>query len=82
MRLEHYQLREGDIAAMLQKRIWPNTQEYDWLSGFVLFTPRSGFSSTDDKMHLKLYINPGTYRPVTKSLMAIFNENVQYHLNL
>lgn len=82
MRLEHHHLGEGDIAAMLQKSIWPNTQDYDWLSGLVLFTPRSGFSPTDDKMHLKLYANPGTYRPVTNSLIAIFNENAQYHLSL
>jgi hypothetical protein len=82
MRLEHNQLGEGDIAAMLQNRIWPNEQEYDWLSGLVLFTPRSGFSPTDDKMHLKLYQNPKTYRPVTNSLMAIFNGTAQYHLNL
>jgi hypothetical protein len=82
MRLEHNQLGEGDIAAMLQKRIWPNEQEYDWLSGLVLFTPRSGFSPKDNKMSLKLYSNPKTYRPVTNSLMAIFNGTAQYHLNL
>jgi hypothetical protein len=82
MRLEHHQLGVGDIAAMLQKRIWPNEQEYDWLSGLVLFTPRSGFSPTDDNMYLKLYPNPRTYRPVTNSLMAIFNGTAQYHLNL
>lgn len=72
MKLEHYQLGEGDIANMLQKRIWPNEKEYNWLSGVVLFTTRSGFSLSDSNVHLTLYPNPKTFRPVSNSLMEIF----------
>jgi hypothetical protein len=72
MKLEHNQLGEGDIADMLQKRIWPNEKEYDWLSGVVLFTTRSGFSPSDSNVHLTLYPNPKTFRPVSNSLMEIF----------
>lgn len=72
MKLEHDQLGEGDIADMLQNRIWPNEKEYDWLSGMVLFTARSGFSLSDSNVHLTLYLNPKTLRPVYNSLREIF----------
>lgn len=73
IRLEHDQLGEGDIAAMLQERIWPNEEQYNWLSGMVIFTPRSGFSTTDIKGHLSLYPNHKTFRPVNKFLREVFN---------
>lgn len=76
MRLEHDQLGEGDVAAMLQERIWPNEKEYSWLSGMMIFTPRTGFSTSDIKGHLSFYPNPKTFRPVSNSLLAVFKETV------
>lgn len=75
MRLEHDQLGEGDIVTMLQERIWPNEEEYSWLSGMLLFRPRSGFSALDDKACLSFYQNPKTFRPVSDFFRAIFNGN-------
>ncbi|HEX6778703.1 MAG TPA: hypothetical protein VF099_10915, partial [Ktedonobacterales bacterium] len=81
MRLEHDQLGAGDIVAMLEERIWPNKEEYDWLTGVALFQPRKGFQTSDESMNLTLYPNPYTIRPMTDSLLALFNGTATFHSN-
>lgn len=73
MRIEHYQLGAGDILAMLEERIWPNKEAYDWLTGVALFQPRQGFQTSDKSMGLHLFLNPHTNRPMTESMLALFN---------
>ena len=81
MRVENKELGEGDIAAMLRVRIWPNKNEYDWLSGMVLFTPIHGFSLAEDNVaYLKHYPNPNAACPPTDALMKMFNGEATFHL--
>jgi hypothetical protein len=74
LQLEYNHLIEKEIANLLYERIWTNKKEYDWLSGLILFTPRSCFQPSDPDSQMVLYPNPHTYRPITPSLKTIFND--------
>lgn len=66
MRLEHNQIGEGDIKAMLNERFWPN-----WLTGLALFTPRQGYIPGNHQARLIWHFNPQSFRPATASLIDI-----------
>lgn len=70
MRLEHNQIGEGDIAAMLNERIWPN-DDYNWLTGLTLFIPRFKYDPENFISKLIWYFNPRSIRPATPSLKNI-----------
>ena len=72
LRLENDLLAEMDIATLLHQRIWPNEEEYNWLSGLLIYTPRSGFLLPNERDRMGLYANPKSYRPVTASISALF----------
>jgi hypothetical protein len=77
LRIDHSNVIESEIASLLRQRIWPNEKEYDWLSGLVIFTPRSNFSPSDIGDRMILYPNPRTYRPITPSVIALFDNTLQ-----
>ena len=55
---------------MLYERIWPN-EDYNWLTGLVLFFPRAGYSPNDRIPALKWFFNPQSVRPASNLLKEI-----------
>lgn len=70
--LKHEQLYESDINLLLQNRIWPNKGDYSWLSGLLIFTPRTHFLPSAPNDRMTLCLNPYADNPVAASLRNAF----------
>lgn len=55
--IAHHELTSPEILRMVQERIWPN-QQYEWLSGILLYAPRVGFSPKDKPDQMYTLMNP------------------------
>ncbi|HEX2912170.1 MAG TPA: hypothetical protein VH186_15275 [Chloroflexia bacterium] len=64
-------LTEKLLLKLIERRLWSNSR-FNWLSGIVLFKPRSGFQLTDSAPALLLSSNPNARFPANRELLAYF----------
>jgi hypothetical protein len=76
----HYRLQGRGLVQMIEQDIWTK-QDYQWMTGIILFTSRQGFGSTDEAPRLEYSLNPNADCPASEELKSLFDGTVQFHLN-
>lgn len=71
MKPGHYRLQGVGLFKLIQESIWSD-DDFDWISGIILFTSRQGFKNTDSSNEYIFFLNPNAVCPIDKSLEEIF----------
>ena len=71
MKPGHYRLQGNQIFQIIGKHIWSH-DDFNWISGIVVFTSRQGFKYTDSSNEYIFFLNPNATCPVDKSLEEKF----------
>jgi hypothetical protein len=80
VKLGHWRLIGDGLIRKIQQHIWTD-EDYDWITGIVLFTPREGFFLSDAGPRLILCPNPKARYKASDSLLSIFNRTGQFHFD-
>jgi hypothetical protein len=78
IKIGHQVITTENLLNAIHEHIWPE-DDYRWITGIVLFTPRQGFLQTDKDADLKLSINPRAKYPISDSFLSIFTQGTQFH---
>ena len=78
MKPGHYRLQGNELFKLIEQNIWSN-DDFDWISGIILFTSRQGFKSTDSINDYTFFFNPKAVCPVNESVTGKFQLRVRGH---
>lgn len=74
IKLGHWGITVDDMLRTLREYIW-RKDDYRWITGIIIFTPRQGFLRTDNRANLMLSTNPRAKYPAFESLTSLFRDN-------
>lgn len=72
MKPVHYRLQGNGLAKLIAESIWSN-DDFDWISGIILFTSRQGFKNIDPSNDYIFFLNPKAVCPVDVSIQEKFH---------
>lgn len=72
MKPVHYRLQGNELFKLIDKHIWSD-DDFDWISGIILFTSRQGFKNIDPSNDYIFFLNPKAVCPVDESLEEKFH---------
>lgn len=78
MKLGHYRLQGKGLVQMLERDIWTK-QDYQWVTGVIIFTSRQGFHTTNAAPQVEYNFNPNADCPASDALNSLFDGKVQFH---
>jgi hypothetical protein len=71
MKPGHFRLKGVELFKLIKESIWSD-DDFDWISGVILFTSRQGFKNTDPSNEYNFFLNPNAVCPVDSSLEEKF----------
>jgi len=71
MKPGHYRLQGLGLFKLIEEFIWSDN-DFDWISGIILFTSRQGFKNTDTSNEYTFFLNPNAVCPVDGSIEEKF----------
>ncbi len=78
MKIGHRGVTAENMVQALEQHIWTK-DDYRWISGIIIFTPRGGFSPRDSVPDIRLVTNPRAKCPASDSFLSIFTQDAQFH---
>ncbi len=78
MKPVHYRLQDNELFKLIDKHVWPD-DDFDWISGIILFTSRQGFKNTDRINDYTFFFNPKAACPVKELVTEKFQLRVRGH---
>ena len=78
MKIGHQGVTTENMLSTFPKHIWTK-DDYRWITGVIIFTPKQGFHPRDNGANLTLITNPRAKCPVSDSFLSIFTQNAQFH---
>ncbi len=78
MKPGHYRLQGVGLFKLIEEFIWSN-DDFDWISGIILFTSRQGFKNTDPSNEYTFFLNPKAVCPIDASLEEKFHLEKRGH---
>jgi len=76
MKPGHYRLQGNQLFKVIDKHIWSH-DDFDWISGIILFTSRQGFKTTDPINDYYFFFNPKAACPVNELVTEKFQLRVK-----
>jgi hypothetical protein len=71
MKPGHFRLQGVGLFKLIKESIWSD-DDFDWISGVILFTSRQGFKNIDPSNEYNFFLNPNAVCPVDSSLEEKF----------
>ncbi len=78
MKIGHQGITTENMLNTFPKHIWTK-DDYRWITGIILFTPKQGFHPRDNGASLTLITNPRAKCPASNSFLSIFTQDTQFH---
>jgi hypothetical protein len=78
MKIGHRGIETESFLSILPRYIW-HKDDYRWITGIIIFTPKGGFSPRDSGANLRLITNPRAKCPASNSFLSIFTRGTQFH---
>ena len=78
MKPGHYRLQDNELFKLIDKHIWSD-DDFDWISGIILFTSRQGFKTADPINDYYFFFNPKAVCPVNELVTEKFQLRVKGH---
>ena len=78
MKIGHRGVATENLLETFPKHIWTK-DDYRWITGIIIFTPKGGFYLRDSGANLRLITNPRAKCPASESFLSIFTQNAQFH---
>jgi hypothetical protein len=71
MKPGHYRLQGDGLFKLIEEHIWSD-DDFNWISGIILFTTRRGFENPDPDNQYTFFLNPKAACPIDESFKEIF----------